>query len=125
MIVDTSAAVALLRNEPAASDLRRKIEGAPVLRMSAGSVLELAMVIGHADPGLTDAFIDELGIQVLSVDQRHLVWARRGFEMYGRNSGSPARLNYGDCLTYGAAKATGEPLLCVVEDFPHTDVTLA
>lgn len=125
MIVDTSAAVAMLRGEVDAARIREHIERAPVLRMSAGSVLELAMVIGRGDPGLVDAFIEELGIQVLAIDAEHLVWARRAFERYGRGSGSPARLTYGDCLTYAAAKVTGEPLLFKGDDFVHTDLDLA
>lgn len=125
MIVDTSAAVVMLRGEADVARFREHIEHAPVLRMSAGSVLELAMVIGCGDPGLVDAFLEELGIQVLPVDAENLVWARRAFERYGRGSGSPARLNYGDCLTYAAVKVTREPLLFKGDDFVHTDLDLA
>lgn len=125
MIIDTSAAVAVLRCEPGSDAVRKQIEQAPVLRMSAGSVLELAMVIGRSDPELVDIFIDELRVRVLTIDQEHLSWARRAYERFGRGSGSPARLNYGDCITYAAAKVTGEPLLFVGDDFGHTDLELA
>lgn len=56
------------------------------------------------------------------VDDRHLAIARDAWARFGRGSGSPARLNYGDCFSYAAAAATGEPLLFVGEDFAHTDV---
>lgn len=124
MIIDTSAAVAILSGEAEAERSREHVERATALRMSAGSVLELAMVIGRSDPGLVDAFVEELGVQVLAVDRAHLAWARRAFEQYGRGSGSPARLNYGDCLSYAAAKVTGEPLLFTGDDFVHTDLDL-
>ena len=122
MIVDTSAAVAILKGEPEAEWLREQMEQAGALRMSAGSVLELAIVVGRRDPGLVDLFLEELGIQVLAVDAAHLTWARRAFERFGRGSGSAARLNYGDCLTYAASKVTGEPLLFTGDDFGHTDL---
>ncbi|HMR49839.1 MAG TPA: type II toxin-antitoxin system VapC family toxin [Arachnia sp.] len=124
MILDTSAAVAMLRGEPEAEEFREIVEHARTVRMSAASVLELAMVIGRGDPGLVDAFVQELGIDVVPVDAEHLRWARIAFERFGRGSGSPARLNYGDCLSYGAARALGEPLLFKGEDFVHTDVAV-
>ncbi|MEL4359002.1 MULTISPECIES: type II toxin-antitoxin system VapC family toxin [unclassified Luteococcus] len=123
MIVDTSAAVAILRREPDTEALEETLLGAARLRMSAASVLELAMVTG--DDALVDDFLRQLGIEVLAVDAEHLRWARHAHSHYGRRSGSPARLNYGDCLAYGAAKATGEPLLFKGEDFGHTDVARA
>lgn len=125
MIIDTSAAVAILRHEPTADDLRRHIEGTDMLRMSACSVLELTMVIGRVDPDLVDLFIEKLGIQVLPVDLEQLKWARHAFAQFGRGSGSPAKLNFGDCLTYAAAKTMNESLLFVGEDFSHTDLDLA
>ncbi len=124
MIIDTSAAVAILCNEPTADDLQRHIEAAGVLRMSACSVLELTMVIGRTDPELVDLFIKKLGVQVLPVDLEQLQWARHAFAQFGCGSGSPAKLNFGDCLTYAAAKALHEPLLFVGEDFSHTDLEL-
>ena len=122
MIIDTSAAVAILRGEPETDDFRARLESSRVVQMSAGSVLELAMVIGRADPGLVDQFIEELGIDVLPVDAERLRWARHAYQAYGRGSGSSARLSYGDCLAYGAARATGQPLLFKGEDFRHTDL---
>lgn len=122
MIIDTSAAVAILRAEPETDDFRERLEASRAVRMSAASVLELAMVIGRSDPGLVDQFIEELGVDIVAVDAEHLRWARHAYERFGRGSGSSARLNFGDCLAYGAARALGEPLLFKGDDFVHTDL---
>lgn len=125
MILDTSASVAILRKEPEADDFRRAIDGASSLGMSAASVLELAIVTGASGAGVVDEFLAALHVSVLSVDEEHLKWARYAHVNYGRGAGSVARLNFGDCLTYGAAKATGQPLLFKGDDFTHTDVQIA
>lgn len=122
MIVDTSAAVAMLRDEPEAPQLLEAMDRADVVRMSACTVLELAIVTKASGPGLVDDFITGMGIQVVTVDEEQLRWARTAQERYGRGSGSPARLNYGDCFSYGAARAFDEPLLFKGDDFLHTDV---
>ena len=77
------------------------------------------------NPIASDAFDDlikEAGIMIepVTAEQAHL--ARRAYRSYGRGSGSPARLNLGDCFAYALAKATGEPLLFKGDDFPHTDI---
>lgn len=48
--------------------------------------------------------------------------ARDAYRDFGRGSGNPARLNFGDCFAYALAKVTGEPLLYKGDDFPHTDI---
>lgn len=125
MIIDTSAAVALLRGESEAEEFVAAMDCAPVVRMSAASVLELAIVTRVSGPGVVDAFVAGMGVQVLAVDAEHLRWARDALLRFGRGSGSPARLNYGDCFSYAAAKVTGEPLLFKGDDFVHTDVESA
>ncbi|GAB2541228.1 type II toxin-antitoxin system VapC family toxin [Brachybacterium huguangmaarense] len=125
MIIDTSAAVALLRGEPEAESMRASIEAAPRLAMSAASVLELAIVTAASGPALVDRFLAALDIDVLPVDAAHLRYARDAHLRFGRGSGSRARLNFGDCLAYAASRATGEPLLFKGDDFPGTDVVPA
>lgn len=125
MIVDTSAAVAMLRAEPEAARMLWALEDAPIARMSAATVLELSLVTAASGPELVDDFLADMGIQVVPVDLEHLRWARQAHVRFGRGSGSPARLNYGDCFAYGAAMVFGEPLLFKGEDFVHTDVEAA
>lgn len=124
MILDTSAVVALLRGEPESELFQKALDESPHRGMSAASVLELSIVMRGAGAEL-DEFLGLLGVEVLAVDAEHLRWARRGHELYGRGSGSPARLNFGDCLSYGAAMATGRSLLFKGDDFVHTDVPVA
>ena len=76
-------------------------------------------------PAASDAFHDlsreaRVTIEPVTVEQAHL--ARRAYRTYGRGSGSPARLNLGDCFAYALATAAGEPLLFKGNDFGHTDV---
>ena len=125
MIMDTSAAVAILRREPEAAAMQTAIELAPALAISAASVLELTIVTRASGSELVDRFLAALSIEVLAVDADHLRWARFALQNYGRGSGSPARLNFGDCLTYGAAIASSRPLLFKGEGFTHTDVRSA
>lgn len=125
MIVDTSAAVAILRGEPEADAMVAALEGTPLSRMSVASVFELAIVTGASGPDVTDDFLTTFGIRPLPVDTDHLVWCRHALARFGRGSGSPARLNYGDCFAYAAAKVTGGPLLFTGDDFTHTDIAAA
>ncbi len=65
----------------------------------------------------------DITIEPVTVEQAHL--ARAAYRDFGKGSGHPARLNFGDCFSYALAKATAEPLLFKGSDFPHTDVTPA
>jgi len=109
VIIDTSAAVALLRWEPEAPRMQHAMSSAAHRGMSAASVLELAIVTAASGPELVDDFLSELRVDVVAVDQEHLRWARSAHVRYGRGSASPATLNFGDCLAYGAARAEGRP----------------
>ena len=69
-----------------------------------------------------DALIErfKVVIEPVTADQARI--AREANRRFGRGSGHPARLNFGDCFAYALAKAFGEPLLFVGQDFVHTDV---
>ena len=64
-------------------------------------------------------------IAIIPFDADHARVAREAYARYGKKSGSSARLNFGDCMTYALAKITGEPLLFKGDDFTHTDLTSA
>lgn len=128
MIIDSSAVIAILRNEPEAEAF------AGVLVEAAGSMsavnwLEAAMVAdGSDDPGAGDRFdeIIEVGkIEIVEVTAAQARKARAAFRRYGRGSGSPARLNFGDCFAYALSALSDEPLLFKGEEFGHTDVLRA
>ena len=130
MIVDTSAIMAMLLNEPEAELFTRTLIAAPVRRMSGGSWIEVsAVVTRHPDRETLLPRIDALmtlfaiTIEAVAVDQ--VMIGHAAYRRYGRGSGNPAALNFGDCFAYALAKATGEPLLFKGEDFARTDVVAA
>ncbi|MCA1941869.1 MAG: type II toxin-antitoxin system VapC family toxin [Caenispirillum bisanense] len=126
MIVDTSALVAILQGEDDAVALMGAIVAAPVRFMSAASYLELGIVIDKLrDPefsGLVDHLLTRARIEIAPVTTDQARLAREAYRRYGRGSGHPARLNFGDCFAYALAKDRDMPLLFKGDDFSHTDV---
>lgn len=128
MIVDTSALVAILKGEEDAEVLARRILGQNT-RMSAGSYVELMCVLARSqDPAASrraDRLLAALGLDVIpvSVDQARL--AAEAYRVYGRGSGHPAGLNFGDTFAYALAVSQNEPLLFTGDDFSATDVLVA
>jgi ribonuclease VapC len=126
MILDTSVLVAVITGEPDRDELLEQMQKAPHLLMSVGSYLECAIVVdGRRDPVLSrylDALLDALGVSLFPVDAQQARVARQAYVDFGRGSGHPARLNFGDCFAYALATTTGEPLLFKGDDFDQTDV---
>jgi ribonuclease VapC len=129
MIIDTSALIAILRNEPEARHCALAIEKSVNRRLSAASFVETALVIdGSRDPIASrrfDDLISEARIVIEPVTEVQARIAREAYRDFGRGSGHPAKLNFGDCFAYALSKVTGEPLLFKGEDFIHTDVAPA
>jgi len=129
MIIDTSALLAILRDEPEAATYAEAIQLANSRRLSAVSFVEAAAVIdGGRDPVASRGFDDllqEAQIVVDPVTEAQARIARDAYRDFGRGSGHPAKLNFGDCFAYALTKVTGEPLLFKGEDFVHTDVNQA
>ncbi len=129
MIVDTSALIAILRAEPEASACAEAIESASIRRLSAASYVEVGAVIDRAGDAIASRRVDELlavtgiGIEPVTASQARI--AREAYRDFGKGSGHPASLNFGDCFSYALAKATGEPLLFKGEDFQQTDIASA
>jgi ribonuclease VapC len=126
MIVDTSALIAILRDEPEARDFAIAIAEADRRRISAANYLETAIVIdGSRDPIASRRFDDllreaEIGIEPVTAEQARV--AREAYRDFGRGSGHAARLNFGDCFAYALAKTTGEPLLFKGDDILHAGI---
>src|SRR5664280_2687435 len=129
MIIDTSAIIAILRDEPEAASYARAIADATDRRVSAVNFVESAVVIDASrDPIATrqfDEFVREANISIESVNETQAQIARNAYRDFGRRSGNPANLNFGDCFAYALAKAFGEPLLFKGDDFIHTDIVSA
>ena len=129
MIIDTSALVAILRDEPEAEICARAIESAAERRISAVNFVEAAVVIdGSRDPIASRRFDDllrEARVLVEPVTEIQARLARDAYRDFGKGSGHPAKLNFGDCFAYALAKIAGEPLLFKGQDFCQTDITVA
>ena len=129
MIVDTSAFVAILRAEPDADRYIAAISRAVDPGVSAGTYLETAIVVdANGDPvlsGRLDDLMIETHVRIEPVTKEHALIARRAYRDFGKGSGHPAGLNFGDCFAYALARATHEPLLYKGDDFTHTDIASA
>jgi ribonuclease VapC len=129
MIIDASAIVAILRNEPEAGSCANAIAGTISRRVSAVNYVEAAVVIdGSRDPIASRRFDDlfrEAQLVVEPVTESQARIAREAYRDFGKGSGHPAGLNFGDCFAYALAKARGEPILFKGDDFRRTDLTSA
>lgn len=129
MIVDASAVIAILRDEPEAQVCAKAIAQAASRRISAVNYVEAAVVIDASrDPIASrrlDDFFRAAKMSVEPVTERHARIAREAYRDFGRGSGHAAGLNFGDCFAYALAKSANEPLLFKGGDFAHTDVTSA
>lgn len=129
MIIDTSAIIAILREEDEARRFAEAIEAASVRRISAATYVEIGAVIDGARNPVASRLVDELlataGIVIEPVTAAQARVARDAYRDFGKGSGHAAGLNFGDCFAYALATATGEPLLFKGDDFSRTDVTVA
>src|SRR5580704_16510632 len=114
MILDTSAVIAILRNEPEAPGFAKTVERAPRRRISAVNYVESAAVIdGSRDPIASrrfDELLREAEVVIEPVTENQARIARAAYRDVGKGSGHPAKLNLGDCFAYALAKAKREPL---------------
>jgi ribonuclease VapC len=129
VIIDTSALVAILRDEPDAERVIDALSGEADPRMSAATLVETAAVVdANKDPVLSRR-LDELliasAVRIEPLTEEHARIARQAYRDFGQSSGHPAGLNLGDCFSYALAAATGEPLLFKGDDFSETDLTPA
>ena len=126
MIVDTSAIVAILRDEPEARSFADAIAGARIRRVSTVNYVEAAAVIdGSRNPIASrrfDDFFREASFTVEAVTFEQAQLAREAYKDFGKGSGHAAQLNFGDCFAYALAKAMSEPILFKGQDFKHTDL---
>ena len=129
MIIDTSAIIAVLRDERDAVSFARAIADATTRRISAVNFVESAVVIDASrDPIATrrfDDFMKEASILIEPVTAQQAQIARAAYRDFGKGSGHPARLNFGDCFAYALAKESSAPLLFKGKDFAQTDIAVA
>jgi ribonuclease VapC len=128
MVLDTSALLALLLDEPEAEAYRVALEADEVRLVGAATLLETAIVIearkGDAGGRELDLLIHKAGITVVAVEAEHVAEARRAWRRFGRGRHA-AGLNFGDVFAYALARTSGEPLLFKGDDFARTDISRA
>ena len=126
MIVDTSALIAIIKMEPEAASFANAMEKAETLRISAATLLEAFIVVdGYRIPKLSarlDEIVEHPKIVIEPVTLTQAKIARQAYRDYGKGSGHPANLNFGDCFTYALAREKREPVLWKGDDFVHTDL---
>lgn len=125
VVVDTSAAVAVILSEPGSDDLVDCLERAIARFMSVATQVELGIVIearlGHAGMDVISRFLRDAGIEVVAVDDDAADRALGAWRRYGKGRHCAA-LNFGDCFPYALTERTGLPLLCTGDDFAATDI---
>jgi ribonuclease VapC len=128
MIIDSSAMVAMLFEEPEGHLIDVAITRSAVCRMSSAGLLEASMILqsrrGSDGVRSLDLLILRFGIEIVPFTESHARMARTAFERYGKGR-HPAKLNFGDCMAYALAKETGEELLFKGTDFALTDIAVA
>ena len=128
MVIDTSALVVILQDEPERRSFNQAIEAADRRSMSAASFIEVSMIIesrfGPDGIGNLDLFIAKAKIELVPVDAEQAHIARTAFRDYGKRR-HVAGLNFGDCSSYALAKALDEPLLFKGTDFSSSDIVPA
>jgi ribonuclease VapC len=128
MVIDTSALVAMLTDEPDAALFEASVADDPVRTMSTASYLETAIVIesrfGESGGRELDLWLHRASVSLVAVSADQAEVARAAYRQYGKGR-HRAGLNYGDCFSYALAKVSGQPLLFKGDDFGHTDVVAA
>jgi ribonuclease VapC len=125
MVLDTSALLAILQNEPERRKFNEAIETAETRSLSTASFVECSMILesNYGADGVRDLdlFIAKAQVSLVAVDEEQADLARRAFRKYGKGR-HPAGLNFGDCFSYALARALDEPLLFKRNDFSQTDI---
>ena len=128
MIIDTSALVAILDQEPEAERIVRTLASAPERTLSAANLVEAGIVMQarRGDDGARDLdlLVAKLKVDIAAFTTSQADIARKAFRRYGRGR-HPANLNFGDCFAYALAKDKSAPLLFKGNDFGQTDVMVA
>ena len=132
IVVDSSAVIAIFRQEDDADGYARSIAADDDPIMSAANLVETSIVLrglkkitpDKAERWLDD-FIKAAGIRIEPVTADQAQIARSAHLQFGKGTGHGAALNYGDCFAYALAKEMEAPLLCKGNDFRLTDISIA
>ena len=127
MIIDSSAILAVIGREPGYERIVHQLAASPGIRIGAPTQLETGIVLtarfGPRGKTALARFLQENSVRTVAFDEAHASAALDAYSRFGKGR-HPAGLNFGDCCTYAVAALTGEPLLCLGDDFPKTDLLL-
>lgn len=128
MVIDTSALVAIVLDEPSRDFLREALQSASTRIISSVSLMEAGIVLRAREGQLVlpklYGIVRELGIETAVFDEAQAKLAVGAFARFGKGMGHRAQLNFGDCAVYALAALRGEPLLATGNDFAATDLTV-
>ncbi len=128
MVIDTSAILAILQDEPERAAFAAMIEAARQRLMSGATLVEASIVVearfGAEGVQELDLLLDRAAVQIVPVDAQQAEEARRAWRRFGKGR-HPAGLNYGDVFGYALARTLGDSLLFKGEDFSRTDIAAA
>ena len=132
IVIDSSAIIAIFRQEEGAEQFARSIAADDDPVISAANLVETSIVLRglkKVAPQMAERWLDDFmkaaGIRVEAVTPDQAQSARAAHLQFGKGTGHGASLNYGDCFAYALAKAMDAPLLCKGDDFPLTDIGIA
>lgn len=129
MIVDTSALVAIVRNESDSDRYLEALENSNSARISAATLFETTQVVDGFGSDKMSRALDQLvrlaGIEIIPFEAEHAAIARDARSRFGKGTRHPAHLNFGDCMSYATAFVADEPLLYKGNDFGKTGIATA
>ncbi|MCF6123973.1 type II toxin-antitoxin system VapC family toxin [Mesorhizobium sp. M7A.F.Ca.CA.001.07.2.1] len=126
MVIDTSAILAILKQEPDAPVIAQRLAGNQLMFMSAATLMECGTVVvgryGAAGTAELRGLLERLKVTIVALTAEHAQAGIEAYALYGRGTGHPAKLNMGDCFSYALARTRNLPLLFKGNDFIHTDI---
>jgi ribonuclease VapC len=128
MILDSSAIITVLLREPGFEDVLNSISSADNLAIAGPTLAETGIVlgsrIGDSARSILVQFVHEWRVSIIPFGEEHWQEAVDAYQRFGKGR-HKAALNFGDCLTFAAARLARRPLLCTGDDFAKTDLQLA
>jgi ribonuclease VapC len=128
LILDTSAVVAVVVQEPGYDGLIGKLASARSVGIGTPTLAETGIVLtarlGRDPRGLLARLLQELEVTPIPFGDPHWRAAVEAYRRFGKGRHAAA-LNFGDCMSYATARLSGLPLLCTGRDFAKTDLLLA
>ncbi len=125
MILDSSVILAMILGEDDAERIALILAAEWCLKMSAGNLLEVFLVVdGRGDPiarGMLDAILQRAGVEIIPLSYPQVLLARQAYRDYGKGN-HLARLNMGDCYAYALSKESGEAIFAKGLEFSRTDL---